>query len=65
MRKRQELEYVPVGLERAQQPHKKRGFLIRLLRLIFPALAEKCACPCCRLSRGEEVEELTQGAIEF
>lgn len=63
MRKRQELEYVPVGHDQTQRPHKKSGFLIRLLRLIFPALSEPCACSNRRLSRGEEVAE--QQVIKF
>ncbi len=63
MRTRQEIEYVPVGHEQAQRPHKKSGFLIRLLRLILGGLSEPCACPNCRASRGEEVAE--QGVIKF
>lgn len=64
MRRIQELEYVPVGIERAQRP-KHRGFLIRLLRAIL-GRREPCMCPACRLRRGEEVEEQqTLPTIEF
>lgn len=63
MRKRQELDYVPVGHDQVQRPHKKSGFLIRLLRLIFQGFTEPCACSNCRLSRGEEVAE--QQVIKF
>ena len=58
MRKRQELEYVPLGLEAAQHlPKQYRGFLLRFLRALLRGLCDACQCSCCRRARDGEVEE--------
>ncbi len=51
----QELEYIPVGLERAQHLPNKRGFLLRWLCSALGWLRK--ICPCEHSSRGGEVEE--------
>jgi len=63
MRQRFEIEYLPFATGAPQRPHKKRGFLNRLLRLLFPKLLDSCSCPAHRSSRGEEVAE--PRVIEF
>lgn len=63
MRRITELDYMPVGIERAHQP-KQRGFLYRLLCALLGTHAP-CMCPACRRRRGEEVEEPTLPVIEF
>ncbi len=59
-----EMEYVPIGLEAAQNPpNNKRGFLWRFRRVLLRSSRRTFICSCCQKSRGEVVEEVR--VIEF
>lgn len=57
VRRRQEMEYVPIGNEAAKNlPKHNRGFLGKIQSL-FRKPRRSCTCSCCCHSRGEEVAE--------